>query len=112
MTRPMPKHPLNEQAREEAANWLVAFSEGEVGASEKEAFLHWLRASPEHVRAYLRVASLWSDDDLFTRARKLDADELVKRALEESNVVTLAAVETSSDTKHESASRGRPIPWR
>jgi len=81
--------PLNDQAREEAADWLVAFCEAEVDAPGRERFMTWLRASPEHVRAYLRLSALWEDDDLFSRNRKLDADACVQRALNETNVIPL-----------------------
>ena len=82
MASPKSRLPLNDQAREAAADWLIAFSEGEVDASGRDRFLTWLRSSPEHVRAYLRVSALWEDDDLLSQSRKLDADALVQRVAE------------------------------
>jgi transmembrane sensor len=95
MTQEKSRHSLNSQIGEAAAEWLIAFTEGEVDAKGREAFMAWLRTSPEHVRAYLRIASLWEDDELFARSRKLDADELVRRALAESNVVPLPGPEAA-----------------
>jgi transmembrane sensor len=96
MTHDKFQRPLNEQVREEAAEWLVAFCEGEVEASGRETFIAWLQSSPEHVRAYLRISALWEDRDLFARSRKLDAEALVRRALAESNVVSLSGAESGT----------------
>lgn len=97
MNRSGDRDPPNEQVREEAAQWLVAFSEGDVRARGREEFIEWLRRSPDHVRAYLRVSALWEDDDLFRRCRKLDVETLVRRAVEEGNVVSLNDGETKRD---------------
>lgn len=84
---------LNPQIREAAAEWLLSFSEGEVGLQAREAFVAWLRTSPEHVRAYLRVSALWADAGMIDRERKRSIDELVERAKTEANVVVLAPPE-------------------
>jgi len=96
MTQDKPRRFLNQQISEAAADWLVAFCEGEVDASGRKAFIEWLRTSPEHVRAYLRISALWEDEDLFARARRLDADTLVQRALAEINVVSLSGVDAAA----------------
>lgn len=106
MTHEKSRRLLNEQIGEAAADWLVAFCEGEVDASGREAFMEWLRSSPEHVRAYLRISALWEDEDLFARSRKLDADALVQRALAESNVVCLPG----ADIGMRGTGDGRPAP--
>lgn len=105
MTHEKSRRLLNEQIGEAAADWLVAFCEGEVDASGREVFIEWLRSSPEHVRAYLRISALWEDEDLFTRSGKMDADALVQRALAESNVVSLSG----ADIGMSSAGEGRVV---
>jgi transmembrane sensor len=100
------KH-LNAQIREQASEWLVCFSEGEVDAGAREAFTHWLRTSPEHVRAYLRVSAFWHDADLIDKANRGDIDGLVERALRESNVVSLRDVARVSPSSNVSE-RGAP----
>lgn len=97
MTRHDASAPLNPVIREEASEWFVAFCEGQVDAAGRQAFDRWLRASPEHVRAYLRISALWESADLLAKGRQVDADELVKRASAEHNVVALARVESGSD---------------
>lgn len=116
MTQDKSRRLLNEQIGEAAADWLVAFCEGEVDASGREAFIEWLRTSPEHVRAYLRISALWEDEDLFARGRRLDADALVQRALAESNVVSLSGADVGAadvgDALHTPPppARRKPVP--
>jgi transmembrane sensor len=89
---------LNAQIREEASEWLVGFSEGEVDADGREAFTHWLRTSPEHAWAYWRVSAFWHDAELIDKATRGDIDSLVERAVSETNVVPLVVrLRTSAD---------------
>jgi transmembrane sensor len=97
MTRHDASVPLHPVIREEASEWLVAFCEGQVDAAGRQAFDRWLRASPEHVRAYLRISALWESADLLAKGRRVDADELVKRASADYNVVVLGRIESGSD---------------
>lgn len=112
MTHEKSRHLLNEQICEAAADWLIAFCEGEVDANGRDAFMEWLRTSPEHVRAYLRIAALWEDEDLFARSRKLDADALVQRALAKSNVVPLSGVDLAPTAASDGASAPAPAVRR
>ena len=87
---------LNTQIREEASEWLVCFSEGEVNVGAREAFTRWLRTSPEHVWAYLRVSAFWHDAELIDKATRADIDSLVERAVSETNVVPLVVPSRTS----------------
>jgi hypothetical protein len=40
---------------------FVEFNEAEVGHAAREGFIHWLRTSLEHVRAYLQVTAHWEE---------------------------------------------------
>ncbi|MET0535651.1 MAG: FecR family protein [Steroidobacter sp.] len=88
---------LHAWVREEASEWLVRFSEGEVDADARAEFTRWLRTSPEHVWAYLRVSAFWHDAELIDKATRGDIDALVERALSENNVVSLRASADRSD---------------
>lgn len=44
---------LSPMVLEEAADWFVKFRMGRVSASDREAFVRWIRQSPKHVQAYL-----------------------------------------------------------
>lgn len=79
----------NPQIRDEASAWFVEFSEGDVPLEQRQEFSQWLRASPEHVRAYLSVASTFEDLGALDKSRTGDAEELVRRALADGNVVEL-----------------------
>ena len=83
---------LDARIREEASEWLVSFSEGEIDAEARAAFTRWLRTSPEHIWAYLRVSAFWHDAEMIDKATHGDIDGLVARALSETNVVSLKEV--------------------
>src|SRR5215469_15400810 len=55
------EHLVNTAIAEQARGWFVANDEGPLGAQETAAFLTWLRASPVHVRAFLRVSRIARD---------------------------------------------------
>jgi transmembrane sensor len=52
---------VNAAISEQARRWFVSHDEGPLGAQETAAFLTWLRASPVHVRAFLRVSRIARD---------------------------------------------------
>ena len=85
--RDLPK--LNAQILEEASTWFVELNEGDVSAAAREAFAAWLRASPEHVRAFLQISALWEDAPRLSKRSSADIDALLARYRSESNVVPL-----------------------
>jgi transmembrane sensor len=89
---------------QEATEWFVAFCEGEVDASGTESFDHWLRTSPEHVRAYLRISSLWESAGLLAEGKGIDVEALTQRARSKGDMVALSVDRTGSGiSRHESA---------
>jgi transmembrane sensor len=91
MEKPRASRPLNPQIRAEATDWLLRFSEGEVGTAAREEFNDWLRTSPEHVRAYLRVSAFWQEaGHIDGKQGPRDIEVLVARARNDANVVPLA----------------------
>lgn len=52
--------PNNLEALEEAAEWLVRWSEGELDASERAAWEHWKGSSPQREQAWARAQLLQS----------------------------------------------------
>src|SRR5581483_1498266 len=87
MTRSTSK--LSARIVEEASDWFVEFSEGTVDASAREQFDVWLRRSPEHVEAYLKIAALWEEAPAVGKHPVLPAADLIARVLSEGNVVSL-----------------------
>jgi transmembrane sensor len=81
------------QIREEATEWLVAFCEQEVDASGRESFDRWLRASPEHVRAYLQICAVWESTGLLADNTTTNIAPIVQRAPADDNVIALSAKE-------------------
>lgn len=85
-TRP---HTVHDHIRDEAIGWLVGFCESEIDADGRKRFERWLKASPQHVQAYLQVSTLWEAAGRLNSTRKVEIDELVRRAAAEQNVLTL-----------------------
>ena len=56
-----PKPNLNITIYNEAAEWLIELREGDVDAGTRERLDSWFRASPEHIRAYLELSSIWEE---------------------------------------------------
>src|SRR5437773_11992827 len=79
----------NAQILDEASAWFVEFNEGEVSLEARNAFSAWLKASPEHVRAYLAVSATFDDVGHLAAHRTGDAQALIDRVLAEGNVVEL-----------------------
>src|SRR5262249_55334459 len=82
----------NTQIVDEAAYWFVELNEGEMDSAARQEFDRWLRASPEHVRAYLQISALWEDAPLLAKDRDLDVEALIQRIVPKNNVVQLAEV--------------------
>jgi ferric-dicitrate binding protein FerR (iron transport regulator) len=99
MTRSTPM--LNPQILEEASDWFVEFSEGALDSAARERFDAWLRRSPEHVQAYLKVAAFWEDASLLAKGRAGGAHELIARVLGHDNVVPLTPRGATADTTDE-----------
>jgi transmembrane sensor len=106
----------NAQIRNEAAAWFVEFSEGEVPREMRQTFSLWLKASPEHVRAYLQVSATFDDLSHLGRGRTADIEALIEAAQAGANVIELedrrageSAARLSEDTPlvRESPSRAR-----
>lgn len=98
---------LNAQISEEAVAWFVEFREGEVGAQDRQRFDAWVRLSPEHLRAYLEVAAIWSHSAGIDPERQIDLDALRERARAEDNVVELGMAEAVRATGRVHSGRQR-----
>src|SRR5690606_30051042 len=80
----------NQQIHDEAAEWFVDFREGDLDPGAAQAFIQWLRRSPEHIGAYMEVAAFWADVSRLAGKEDVDVAALVAYARAEDNVVPLA----------------------
>lgn len=81
---------LNNQIYEEACEWLVEFRAGDADAGARRRFDAWLRKSPEHLGAYLEIATIWNEGGGLDPRRRYTAEELVAQARRhDDNVVPL-----------------------
>jgi len=98
------------QALEDAATWLIDLREGDLDLDGQREFGRWLRASPEHIRAYLEMSALYADAPHFVRAEDVDVDALVTQARGESNLFVLGGgPATSAAAPHRRISRIRRV---
>jgi transmembrane sensor len=89
---------LNEQISEEAAEWLVEFRTGDIDAAGRLAFDSWVRASPEHLRAFIEMAAIWKEAGSVDAQRNLDVEGLIARSRAERNIVALTPSSSSVST--------------
>jgi transmembrane sensor len=79
---------LNAQIYLEASEWLIEFRSGDVDAKGRKEFYHWLRTSPEHMRAYLELAAIWNEGTALDSNRTFDDERLVADLQSETNVTS------------------------
>ena len=79
----------NEQIRSEAVDWFIRFCEDDAGGATCSEFDAWLRASPEHVRAYLGISAFWEAAGRMSDASASDVQALVEQAGAQCNVIPL-----------------------
>lgn len=107
------KAPINEQILEEACGWFIDCNEAELDAAARENFNQWLLRSPEHVRAYLEIASTWEQSSNLTGSHNCDVPALVAAAVSESNVFALTPRTSGPETLNTERPRKRgKRPWR
>ncbi len=81
---------LNAQILEEAAQWLVEFNAGDADPTLQQEFHTWLRASPEHVRAYLEIVPIWEAGTLMPPEEEgIRVADLIALGKTEDNIVPL-----------------------
>src|SRR5882762_9101890 len=111
-----PRSYFNQPIYEQAADWLIALREGEVDAAERERLDAWFRASPEHIRAYLELSSIWEDGADPDIARTHSTEELIAYARSANNVIPLNAPAAgdgqAGEISQDQRNRSRPRRWR
>jgi transmembrane sensor len=80
---------LNHQINEEAARWFAEFRSGALDEAGRRAFDTWMRASPEHLRAFLEIAALWDHSAALDLRARFPTDALIASAREATNVIPM-----------------------
>jgi transmembrane sensor len=81
---------FNRQVNEEASYWFVEFRSGDIDAAGRRAFDAWVRASPEHLRAFIEVAALWDHPAALDPGRRFSVETLIASVREAGNVIPLS----------------------
>lgn len=87
----------NSQICAEAAAWLVEFRTGDIDAGGRRNFDAWVRASPEHIRAFIEMAALWKQSGAIDPRRQVDVDAILARVQSGGNVIALSSVVSGAD---------------
>lgn len=89
---------MNRQIQQEAAQWLVEFNVDEPDSTARAAFDEWLRASPEHIRAYMELLPLWQDSAALADVNELSREEMIALATRGGASVAVLRSEAESGT--------------
>ncbi len=89
MNRERPAAAFNKQIIDEAAEWFVELNEGEPDIAVRRRFDAWLRTSPEHMRAYLRMLPVWEQGARLDTEVDGDPEALIAWARAGDSVVPL-----------------------
>jgi len=79
----------NKQIYEEAAEWLVELRVGDKDAAARQRLDAWFRESPQHIRAFLELSSIWEEGGDPDLDRDNSAEVLIARARASTNVIAL-----------------------
>jgi transmembrane sensor len=104
---------LNAQIYSEASDWLIEFRSGDIDAQGRKTFYHWLRTSPEHMRAYLELAAIWNEGHGLDRNRHFDDARLSADLQSENNVTSLELPSAHAGLQRAlvAPSRRKRPPW-
>jgi transmembrane sensor len=100
--------PLSGRIVQEATTWFVEINEGEASQTDREAFVEWLKTSPEHIRAYLQVSAHWEEAGALSKASLPSITDLVVLARESTtaDIIPIGEIRPG-DTVEFSTSTGR-----
>ena len=101
---------LNEQISQEAAEWLVEIRTGEVDSAGRREFDAWLRASPEHIRAFIEMVAVWHEGGAIDPRRQLDVEEIIARAQGEQDIAGLMPFTVAHAARESVRSRRGRLP--
>jgi transmembrane sensor len=78
---------VNRQINQEAAEWFVEVNADAPDFETRKRFDKWLRASPQHVRAFLDMVPIWEDGGQLPLSADATPEQLIERARAAVNVV-------------------------
>jgi transmembrane sensor len=91
----------NRQILDEASAWFVDFRVGDVDTDSRVRFDEWLRASPEHIRAYMEIAKTYVELPALKSDQNLDLEARIAAARSDARVLELRqALPAGPDSQH------------
>jgi transmembrane sensor len=102
------------EVMQQAADWVVQLRSPDRAANCEQLFADWLRASPLHVREYLRAIEVWEGLAHPDSGGRWSREELIREAAS-SNLVELPASgsgDSSQGHNRQAREPVRPLRWR
>jgi transmembrane sensor len=97
---------MNRLIIQEAAEWFVELNTGPPpDLATRARFDRWVRASPEHVRAFLEVVPIWEDGSQLPQDPDATPEQLVEWARSTSNILPM-----QSGHRPQRGSEGQRVP--
>jgi transmembrane sensor len=108
---------VNHQILEEASTWFVDFRVGDVDARARDEFRRWLQRSPEHIQAYIEIATTYAELPAASIPRKsatdeaFDVDALIARARtgSDANIVPIESAAVRTGHRNREDRRRMPV---
>ena len=75
-----PSIPIPRQILEQASEWFVDFRVDAVDTAARARFDRWLRQSPQHIQAYLEIATVYGELPALKQELAADLDDMLARA--------------------------------
>jgi len=96
-----------------AAEWFIANREDALSANEREAFVSWLKASPEHIREYLAIAHVSLDLTEAARGLDVEMETLVQGAADDrgASIIPLRSEVPAATVSNEAPPDGPRRSW-
>jgi transmembrane sensor len=98
---------MNRQINQEAADWFVEVNTDVPDLETRRRFDKWLRASPQHVRAFLEMVPIWEDGGRVPLSSDATPEQLIERAQAAVSVVGLQGAVPSPVARPYSRFSGR-----
>jgi len=98
---------LDSRIYSEASDWLIEFRSGDIDVAGRKEFCDWLRASPEHIRAYLELAAVWNEGSALDPNRTFDDAALAAALSQHDNITSFP--DRVTDSRSRSQENEQPI---
>jgi transmembrane sensor len=103
---------VNRQIVQEASEWFVELNADNPDGEIRRQFDNWLRASPEHMRAFIELLPIWQDGTQLPVGAGTTPEQLIAWARASENVIPIRPAAAAASSEAERSLDSRPSRWR